>query len=48
MCNDTIISHTTLPSKEDSKTSSFLQILNLNFGEPVLKLFDFSNPFGVC
>ena len=33
MCVMTKISHTTL-SKEDSKTSRFLQILDLNFTEP--------------
>ena len=42
MYNDTIISLTTLQSKEESKTSSFLQNLTLDFKEPVLKLFCFS------
>ena len=42
MYNDTIISLTALQSKEESKTSSFLQNLTLDFKEPVLKLFCFS------
>ena len=41
MCNDTIISLTTL-TKEESKTSGFLNNLTLNFKEPALKLFCFS------